>query len=113
MGLGHVIKKLEVGQEITVSTEEAEYHGTVDNHGYDERKEDPADPWYDPGGASARVNLDQDTVERLNLDATTLKVTCGQFEDFPKWKTPVATLYHDGKKKDEVGEVTDILVVEN
>jgi hypothetical protein len=112
MKLGDILKRLGTGDEVTIETAAAEYHGTVVDHGYTESKKDPVEPWYDPGGASARIELDDTTVERQNLDTNILKVTCGQFDGYPAWKTPVASLYIDDQKQEDLGDVTEIEPVE-
>ena len=108
MSLGHTLKRLEVGEEVKITTEESDYVGTVSDHRYTESRKDPVDPWYDPGGASALIELDESTIERLNLQQNTLQVYCGQFDDYPAWKTPVASLYEDEDEQTELGDVTDI-----
>jgi hypothetical protein len=108
MKLGDILKRLDTGDEVTIATAAAEYHGTVIDHGYTESKKDPVDPWYDPGGATALIQLNDATVERLGLSVNTLRVSCGQFDDYPAWKTPVVALYQDGEEQEELGDVTDI-----
>ena len=112
MSLGHTIKRLEVGDEVKITTEESEYAGTVAEHRYTESRKDPISPWYDPGGASAFIDLDDSTIDRLNLNQRTLQIYCGQFDDYPAWKPPVASLYEDDKERDELGEVTDIQLLD-
>lgn len=109
MKLGRILSQLEVGENVTIVIDDKNYQGDVIDQGYTESKPDPVDPWYDPGGATAVIKLDQSTVEKLNLDINNLQVTCGQFEDFPTWKTPVAALYQDGEEKEQLGEVSDII----
>ena len=108
MRLGNILKNLKEDQEVTISIAEVEYTGTVEYQSYSESTKDPVSPWYDPGGVTLLIDLDQNTVEELDLEITTLRVTCGQFEDFPRWKTPVGALYEDGEEKTELGDVTDI-----
>ena len=108
MSLGHTLKRLEVGEEVKIATEESEYAGTVTYHSNTESRKDPVDPWYDPGGATALIDLDETTIERLSLEQSTLRVHCGQFDDYPAQKTPIASLYEDDDQKTEVGDVTDI-----
>jgi hypothetical protein len=103
MKLGKILSQLEVGERVTIVIENSSYDGDVIDQGYTESKTDPVSPWYDPGGATAVIKLDQSTVEKLDLDINNLRVSCGQFEDFPTWKTPVAALYQDGEKKRTVG----------
>lgn len=108
MKLGDILKNLSIGEVVTISIAESTYSGTVVGHGYTESKPDPVKPWYDPGGASAVIELDEPTVERFNLNTTKLKVTCGQYDDYPAWKTPEAALIEDEETKCELGEVSDI-----
>lgn len=112
MSLGHTVKGLEPDEDVKITTEESEYAGTVTDQRYTESRKDPVGPWYDPGGASVLIELDEATIERLNLEQNTLKVYCGQFDDYPAWKTPVASLYEDDEEKTELGDVTDIQVLD-
>jgi hypothetical protein len=112
MKLGRILSQLEVGERVTIVIENSSYEGDVIDQGYTESKPDPVNPWYDPGGATAVIELDQSTVERLDLDINNLRVSCGQFEDFPTWKTPVAALYQDGEEKEQLGEVSDIITAD-
>lgn len=112
MKLGDILKRLNTGDKVAIETAAAEYHGTVVDHGYTESKTDPVKPWYDPGGASARIELDDTTTEQQNLDADILMITCGQYDSYPAWKTPVAALYLDGEKQEDLGDVTEIEPVE-
>jgi hypothetical protein len=66
------------------------------------------DPWYDPGGASAVIELDDATVDTFELELPKLKITCGQYDGYPAWKTPEAALIGDDEEKRELGEVSDI-----
>jgi hypothetical protein len=108
MKLGDILKKLSVGEVVTITVAESEYSGKVIDQGYTESKPDPVKPWYDPGGASAVIELDESTVGRFNLNTTKLKVTCGQYDGYPAWKTPEAVLIEDEETKSELGEVSDI-----
>lgn len=108
MKLGNILKKLSIGEEVTITAGESTYSGRVTDQGYTESKPDPVDPWYDPGGASAVVALNESTVERFDLKRTSLKITCGQYDGYPAWKTPEAALIGDDKEKRELGEVSDI-----
>jgi hypothetical protein len=33
---------------------------------------------------------------------------CGQYDGYPAWKTPVAALYFDGEKQEDLGDATEI-----
>lgn len=112
MKLGNILKRLEIDQEVRVTIDESEYIGTVVNHGYTESKPDPVEPWFDPGGASAVIELDESTIKRLDLEISSLRVTCGQYDGYPAWKTPVAALHQDEGENKKLGEVSDIQPVE-
>jgi hypothetical protein len=109
MKLGRILSQLEIGDRVVIVVENTNYEGNVVDQGYTESKPDPVKPWYDPGGASAIIELDQSTVENLDLHINNLRVSCGQFEDFPTWKTPIAALYQDGEEKEQLGEVDNII----
>jgi hypothetical protein len=112
MTLGNTLKRLDDGEQVRINTEQSEYHGTVVDHDHMALIPDPEPPWFDPGYAKAIIQLDEDTVERLDLERDTLKVVCHHHDGAPSWKTPVAELCHDEKENTDLGDVTDVQTIE-